>query len=291
MPLTDRGREILARRPAAARFAAAAPASAARSCATRSSAWAAASAPRTARRAPRSAGDMFDVQPAARRPGRSRRGALGAALRRLMRHEPDGLVEVPARVTVYRTIVYDAEQCLGCGTCARGCPAEAIEARPPQAAAAQHERRREQRQRNAPRRHGAAPAGAALRVRRHHAQHRLRRARGAGRPAGRRRPRHPLVQPRGPGAACCELMEAGGGRAARLRRLLRGLRRPPLPEAPGARPAAGGRRHPRGLQLGARRRRGRRHRQGGAHHRLVDRLPGRAGRQHELRRAPRHRAS
>jgi coenzyme F420-reducing hydrogenase gamma subunit len=45
-------------------------------------------------------------------------------------------VEVPERVTVYRTIIYHDEKCLGCGTCARGCPAEAIEARPPQADAA-----------------------------------------------------------------------------------------------------------------------------------------------------------
>ena len=53
-----------------------------------------------------------------------------------MQHEPDGPVEVPERVTVYRTIVYDDEKCLGCGTCARGCPADAIEARPPKADAA-----------------------------------------------------------------------------------------------------------------------------------------------------------
>ena len=37
------------------------------------------------------------------------------------------------RVTVLRTIGYDDEKCLGCGTCVRGCPAEAIEARPPKA--------------------------------------------------------------------------------------------------------------------------------------------------------------
>jgi len=39
-------------------------------------------------------------------------------------------------VTVLRTIAYDDEKCLGCGTCARGCPADAIEALPPKAAAA-----------------------------------------------------------------------------------------------------------------------------------------------------------
>ncbi len=53
-----------------------------------------------------------------------------------MKHAPDGPVEVPPRVTVLRTIAYDDERCLGCGTCARSCPAEAIEARPPKAAPA-----------------------------------------------------------------------------------------------------------------------------------------------------------
>lgn len=81
-------------------------------------------------------GDFFDVNQLLDAPEGSRRGELGAALRRLMQHEPDGPVEVPERVTVYRTIIYDAERCLGCGTCARGCPAGAIEARPPRADAA-----------------------------------------------------------------------------------------------------------------------------------------------------------
>jgi len=80
--------------------------------------------------------DTFDVNQLLDAPAGSRRGELGDALRRIMRHEPDGLVEVPDRVTVLRTIAYDGEKCLGCGTCARGCPADAIEARPPEAAAA-----------------------------------------------------------------------------------------------------------------------------------------------------------
>ena len=81
-------------------------------------------------------GALFDVNQLLDAPADSRRGALGGALRRLMRHEPDGPVEVPERVTVYRTIVYDNEKCLGWGTCVRGWPAEAIEARRPQADAA-----------------------------------------------------------------------------------------------------------------------------------------------------------
>lgn len=76
-------------------------------------------------------GDTFDVWQLLDAPAGSRRGALGAALRRIARREPAGPIEVPPRVTVYRTIVYDAELCLGCGTCARNCPADAIEALAP----------------------------------------------------------------------------------------------------------------------------------------------------------------
>jgi NAD-dependent dihydropyrimidine dehydrogenase PreA subunit len=39
-------------------------------------------------------------------------------------------------VTVFRTIVYDDDKCLGCGACARTCPADAIEALAPKAGAA-----------------------------------------------------------------------------------------------------------------------------------------------------------
>ena len=69
-------------------------------------------------------GAFFDVHQLLDAPEGSRRGELGAALRRLMQHEPDGPVEAPERVTVYRTIVYDDQKCLGCGTCARACPAD-----------------------------------------------------------------------------------------------------------------------------------------------------------------------
>ena len=34
---------------------------------------------------------------------------------------------------MYRTIIYDDEKCLGCGTCARSCSVDAIEAKPPKA--------------------------------------------------------------------------------------------------------------------------------------------------------------
>ena len=218
-------------------------------------------------------------------PRRARRRAA-----RLMQHEPDGPVEVPERVTVYRTIVYDDEKCLGCGTCARGCPADAIEARPPQADAAPTQPAAAEGVQRMSLRTATAPARPLVllcecagtlrnidfdRLEQHASLH-----------ADVLRGTHWCSR-----GGQAQLLRADGGRrpAARLRRLLAGLRRAPAAEALRARPPAGDRRHPRGLQLGPRRRRRRRDRQGHADRRLVRALPGRAGRHHGLRRAPRHR--
>jgi ferredoxin len=77
-----------------------------------------------------SRGTTFDVGQLLDAPEGSQRGALGAALRRIARRAPDGPIEVPERVTSFRTIGYDEQVCLGCGTCARICPTQAAEARP-----------------------------------------------------------------------------------------------------------------------------------------------------------------
>ncbi|MGA9761617.1 MAG: 4Fe-4S binding protein [Gaiellaceae bacterium] len=75
-------------------------------------------------------GGPFDPMQLFAAPPESRRGALGEALRKIARHQPAGAIAVPARVSSFRSIVYDAEKCVGCGACARICPTGAIEALP-----------------------------------------------------------------------------------------------------------------------------------------------------------------
>jgi len=134
MPLTVRGREILSRAPQTS-----APGTTGVGCEIVRHEEFCVGCGKCAQNCPSGASarsELFEVRQLLDAPAGSRRGQLGDALRRIMRHEPDGPVEVPARVTVLRTIAYDDQLCLGCGTCVRGCPAEAIEARPPQPAAA-----------------------------------------------------------------------------------------------------------------------------------------------------------
>lgn len=72
----------------------------------------------------------FDPMQLFAAPPGSRRGALGAALRTIARHQPTGPIEVPERVSAFRSIAYDASKCIGCGACARICPTGAVEAQP-----------------------------------------------------------------------------------------------------------------------------------------------------------------
>lgn len=134
MPLTSRGRELLSRVPGGHL-----PSGAGAGCEIVRHEELCVGCGACARDCPSGAsarGDSFDVRQLLEAPVGSRRGEVGSALRVLMRHEPAGPIEVPERVTVYRTIVYDVTRCLGCGACARTCPAGAVEARPPQGDAA-----------------------------------------------------------------------------------------------------------------------------------------------------------
>jgi ferredoxin len=77
-------------------------------------------------------GTTIDVRMLLMAPPETRRGALGAVLRRLARREPEGSIEVPERVRSYRSIVHFPERCLGCGVCATLCPSGAITKAPPE---------------------------------------------------------------------------------------------------------------------------------------------------------------
>ena len=77
-------------------------------------------------------GNTLDVGLLLSAPHDTRRGALGAALRRVARRAAAGPVQVPDRVKVFCAIVHSPEKCLGCAACARDCPAGAIETRAPE---------------------------------------------------------------------------------------------------------------------------------------------------------------
>lgn len=129
MPLTGRGRELLRRLPGAPL-----PQGAGVGCEVVRHEERCVGCGTCARACPTGAtarSDLLDVNQILAAPPGTRRGELGAALRRIMRHPPTGPVPVPPRVTTLRTITYDAGRCRGCGTCARSCPAGAIEALPP----------------------------------------------------------------------------------------------------------------------------------------------------------------
>lgn len=129
MPLTERGRAIIARLPQGAFRAAGAG-----GCRIVRHEELCVGCGRCAAICPSAAssrGDTFDPRQLFDAPAESPRGALGTALRAVARRAPCGTIEVPARVTVFRTIVHDDERCLGCGACARTCPSDAVEALAP----------------------------------------------------------------------------------------------------------------------------------------------------------------